>query len=114
MPAITPSDFFPNAQLVAANGTVAAQSIAIPLTDLDGLLAAEADPSTGDGREVVRIFLQTVAAKYASLPTAERPAFMTVTEPALVPLSATRVRKGINMTFDIDVPAIDLQMPTEA
>lgn len=113
MSAVQPTDFFPGYELVAAGGTVTAQSIVIPLADLTGLLASEANATTGDGREVVRIFCQTVASKYAAMPAADRPGFMTVAEPALAALSASRVRKAINFAFDIDIPATDLQMPTE-
>lgn len=113
MAAVQPTDFFAGYEYVAAAGTVTANSIVIPLTALSGLLAAEADPATGDGREVARILIQSIAAAYNALPTAERPAFMSVVEPNLTPLSASRVRKGVNFTFDIDIPVTDLQMPTE-
>lgn len=113
MAAVTPTDFFAGYEYVTAGGTVTANSIAIPLSALSGLLAAEAHPTTGDGREVARILIQSIAAAYNALPTAEKPAFMAVAEPNLVPISASRVRKGVNFTFDIDVPVTDLQMPTE-
>lgn len=113
MPAVTPGQFFTGYEYVAAGGTVTANSIVIPIAALPGLLAAEADPSTGDGREVARILCQTVADKFSALGAAA-PSFMAVTQPNLTPLSATRVRKAINFNFDIDIPATDLQMPAEA
>lgn len=114
MSAVQPIDFFPGYQLVPAGGTVTAQSIAIPLADVAGLLASEANATTGDGREVARCLIQAIAAKYAALPPTEKPAFMAVTEPNLTALTASRVRKQINFSFDIDIPVTDLQMPVEA
>ncbi len=112
MAAVTPDQLFPGIQSVSAGGSVAADSLVIPFTALPGLLAAEADPATGDGREVARILTEAIASKYVAL--AEKPAHMAVTLPNLTTLSATRVRKGVNFAFDIDVPSTDLQMPDEA
>jgi hypothetical protein len=112
MAAVTPSDFFTGLELLSAGGTATAESIAIPLASLSGLVSAEADPATGDGREVARILAQTIADKFAALGAAA-PSFMSVTQPNLSAVSASRVRKQIILSFDIDIPATDLQMPDE-
>ena len=67
MAAILPADLFPGYELVAANGTVTAQSIVIPLSALPGLSAAEADEATGDGREVARQLDLAIHENYAAL-----------------------------------------------
>lgn len=109
---ILPPQVFSGYELLAAGDTATAESIAIPLSALTGLLSAEANAVSGDGREVARILCQTIADKIAALGAAA-PSFMSVNQPSLLPLSATRVRKTLNFTFDIDVPVTNLQMPNE-
>lgn len=112
MPSIIPTQIFPGYELLAAGETATAESIAIPIAALTGLLSAEANAASGDGREVARILCQTIADNVAAL-GASAPSFMSVSQPNLSTLSATRVRKALNFTFDIDVPVTNLQMPNE-
>lgn len=112
MAAVTPSDFFTGLELLSAGGAATVESIAIPLAALTGLTSAEADPATGDGREVARILAQTIADKFGAL-GASAPAFMAVTQPNLSAISPSRVRKQIILSFDVDIPVTSLQMPDE-
>jgi hypothetical protein len=112
---LSPSQLYAGFEYVVAGGTVSANSIVIPLSALSGnLTAEEADPDTGDGREVFRQLVDTASNAYNALATADRPAYMGVTTPALTSLSSTRFRKGYNLTFDIDVNSASLNMPLEA
>lgn len=75
-----PSDHFDGYELVAAAGTVTAQSICIPVASITGLTAAEANATTGDIREVMRTTLETFYNYNQSLPEADRSSKMTITE----------------------------------
>lgn len=79
MAAILPSALFPGYEYVAAAGTVTADSIVIPLAALPGLTAAEADDTTGDGREVARSLDVAMFEGFTGLSEVARPAHMTVT-----------------------------------
>lgn len=75
---ITPTQVFPGFELVAANGTVAAQSIVIPLSALAGLTAAEANATTGNGSEVLRNILEAATTNVNALATEAKPTQMTL------------------------------------
>lgn len=115
MPALLPSQIFENFDFIEAGSqvTIPVDCIAIPLINIPGLTANEANDQTGDAREVIRCLTLAIADKWATIPAADRPAFMSITTPTLTAISATRVRKSITLSFDMDVPASDLQMPTE-
>lgn len=73
MAAITPTDLFPGYEFKAAAAAVTADSIVIPLSALSGLTSAEANATTGDGREVARQIDRAIHAAIAALPSIERP-----------------------------------------
>jgi len=66
MPVVNPSQIFPN---YTSDGT----SITIPLTDLEGLTAAEADATTGNAMEVVRAIVEKTHMQLTSFATTARP-----------------------------------------
>lgn len=112
---ITPDDLFPGYEYKTAGASVTANSIVIPLTALLGeLSAAEADPATGDGREVLRQIIGASVKGLALIPSADRPTKMSVATPALTALSASQVRKTYTFTFDLDVNSENLSIVAEA
>jgi len=112
---ITPSQVFTGVEYVAAGGTVTADSIVIPLSATSGNLTTdEADPITGDGRELFRQLVDTGANNINNLATASKPTKMAVTLPSLTALSASQVRKTYTMTFDLDIPSAELSIALEA
>jgi hypothetical protein len=96
-----PTEIFPG---YSTDGT----SITIPLADLPGLTAAEADDATGDGRKLAFELTKTIAEKYLAIPTAERPAGLSATIGTLQGLSATTARRSYSLAFDLDVAAADV------
>lgn len=115
MPNITPDQLFTGYEYKTAGSSVTANSIVIPLSALFGeLSAAEADPATGDGREVLRQIIGSAVKGFASIPTADRPTKMGISTPALTALSATQVRKTYTFTFDLDVNSENLSIVAEA
>jgi hypothetical protein len=112
MAAILPDDLFPGYELVAAAGTVTADSIVIPLSALTGLSSAEADEATGDGREVARQIDLAIHENYAALPTEERPTYMTSTL-AIAALSNGDRRLTITRTYTLTAPISELQLVEE-
>jgi hypothetical protein len=92
---ITPDAIFPN---MTTDGT----SITIPLTDLVGLTLAEAEPATGDGRELARIIFDTITSKIEALPVANRPTRMSVAKSNIVGISATQYRQTYSSSFDVN------------
>lgn len=88
----------------SADGT----SITIPLADLPGLTAAEADAVTGDGRKVAFELVKTIAEMYLAIPTASRPAGLSATIGTLQGLSATTVRRSYSLAFDLDATSADV------
>lgn len=73
---LAPSHWLPGFELLSANGTATAQSIAIPLTALPGLSAAEANASTGDFRKVARAICAALHKAWIDEPEADRPSQM--------------------------------------
>ena len=74
MAAILPSDVFAGYEYVAANGTVTADSIVIPLSAIPQLSAAEAHETTGNGAQLIRALDVAIHAAILALPENERPA----------------------------------------
>lgn len=112
---ITPEQVFPNIEYVAAGGTVAANSIVIPLSDLSGnLTVAEANPTTGDGRELMRQVIDTGLNNINNLASASKPTKMAISLPALTALSPTQIRKTYTASFDLDVVSSVLSIAAEA
>ena len=77
---ITPTQLFSSYSLGASGDTLSAQSVVISISDLPALSVAEADPSTGDGRELIRSLLQAIYTSFISIPEASRPNQITATK----------------------------------
>lgn len=71
----TPAELIDGYAYVASGGTVAENSIVIPLTSLS-IDATVANASTGDGRKVVAAIMKNIATKFAALGT--KPSKLTV------------------------------------
>ena len=96
-----PRFFFPTA---TADGGV----VSLPIGDLPGLTAAEADAAAGDGRKVCFGLLQAMEQRYAAAPAASRPAGMTIAKGTPTGVNATTIRQTFTVTFDLDITASDL------
>lgn len=77
MAAILPSDIFPGYEYVPAAGTVIANSIVIPLSNLPALSEAEAAELDGNGAQLIRAIDLAVHEAIAALPEIERPSNIT-------------------------------------
>lgn len=77
MAAILPSDVFAGYEYVAAAGTVTANSIVIPLTNLPQLSEAEAAELDGDGAQLIRAIDLAIHAALEALPEGDRPTNIT-------------------------------------
>lgn len=102
MASITPDDLFPGAEVVAANGTVAAQSLCIPLSALPGVSASEANPDTGNGAVVARGLVEQMYTQIQAIPTADRPTRLSITRGAqtITPGLVNGVRTPYTVTVD--------------
>jgi hypothetical protein len=99
MASILPTDVFPGYEYVAAAGTVTANSIVIPLSDLPELTTAEADEATGDGSQLIRALDIAIANAFSNLPLEERPnnVVSAVATEYTSPLTRTRIfRRSYN------------------
>ena len=105
-----PSDLFDGYELVAAAGTVTAQSICIPVASLTGLTAAEADEVTGDGREVLRALIMTAYENFSTLPTPPTRMAINYFENQI---TETRREVQITTAFNVIVPTSAYQMEAE-
>ncbi|MGG6293799.1 hypothetical protein ACQ4M4_05185 [Leptolyngbya sp. AN02str] len=108
MPAIQPTDLFPGYDLLDATDPAPSQGIFIPLADLSGLTAAEADAATGDGRKVAYEVLRKVESSFTAIPTADRPTRMNVTLGTPTGVNANIVRRSYTLTFDVSIGATDM------
>lgn len=104
---ITPDVLFPNM-------TSDASGITIPYTDLAGLTQVEADPATGDGREVARLLADTIATKYLALATADRPAEMIVAKANPSGQGIDTIRQSYTLSFDVVLSQDGVTMSPEA
>jgi hypothetical protein len=100
---ITPQQLFPG---ITSDGT----SITIPLTDLPGLSAAEADATTGDGRKVFYGIIEQSHQALSALDAANRPQKMSLTkqQPAGVGVNQVRVPYGVSFDLTIDPDIIEV------
>jgi methionine aminopeptidase len=99
MAAILPTDVFANYELVAAAGTVTAESVCIPLAALTELTSAEANATTGDGSQLIRAIDIAIHAAIQALDPGDRPVNInsTVTAEYTSPLTRTRIfRRSYN------------------
>lgn len=104
---ITPSAVFPNM-------TADATGITIPYTDLAGLTQVEANPATGDGREVLRVILNSAVSAINALAPEALPSRMTVTKGNPTGIGADQIRQAYSLTFDVSFDASGVAMVSEA
>ncbi|AUC61796.1 hypothetical protein AA637_11850 [Cyanobacterium sp. HL-69] len=102
-----PTDLFPN---LSTDGT----SITIPLTDLDGLTASEADPATGDGRELARILVNSMVTKYLEIPQQDRPARFVASKANPQGIGVEQIRQTYTLGFDVLLDSAGVAMVSEA
>lgn len=92
MAAVLPTDIFAGYELVAAAGTVTAESICIPLSALTELTSGEANATTGDGGQLIRALDVAIHEAIAALPEIEQPDQVTLTVTTEYTSPLTRVR----------------------
>lgn len=83
--------------------------IFIPLTSLPGLTSAEADPVTGDGREVLRVILQTATTNLSIMPAPPTGMYFTTYEPT----KNGQKQQDFSFLFDVNVPANSYSLPAQ-
>lgn len=82
-------------------------NITIPIASLSGLTAAEANATTGDGREVLRSIMITATNAVSALPTADKPTKMTLTASNPQAISPEQQRQTYTASFTVVVdPAV--------
>lgn len=86
------------------------EGIFIPLESISGLTAAEANATTGDGREVLRALCMTAYEAIVSDPT---PATKLTASKIEAINGPTRRRLDITFGFDVIVPTSSYQMEPE-
>lgn len=104
---ITPAQLFPGL-------TVVGTDVIIPLADLAGLTSVEADPATGDGRELARILVNTIVAKVSALATADKPSKMAVSKSNPQGIGIDQIRQAYTMSFDVSVDGTSASLIAEA
>lgn len=107
MAKIAPNVILPN---LASDGT----NLTIPLADIPGLTAAEADPSNGNGAEVLRLICDAAYERIEALPQADRPTQMTWGKPAAQGVSGAISRQSYNFGFNYTVDATSVNIAAEA
>jgi hypothetical protein len=105
---ITPQNILPGYDLVAANGTVASESLCIPLSSLPGLTAVEADETTGDGRKVAYELCKAIQSGYTALATAARPSRMTASKGTPSGVDADTVQQSFTFSFQLGITGTDV------
>lgn len=108
MPNVSPSQLIPNIDLLAASAPAPSQGLFIPLASLPGLTALEADEATGDGRKLVYEFARAVFANYTALPTASRPAKLSIVRGTPAGVDSTTVRQSFTFAIDLDISGSDV------
>lgn len=108
MATILPTALFPNYQLLAASASAPSEGIFIPLSDLTGLVSAEANATTGDGRKVAYELVRKIVGSYQGLATDARPGRMGVAASTPTGITAEIVRRSYTLSFDVGIGATDL------
>lgn len=105
-----PADYFSGYEVVAAGGTVTAESVCIPIAALPGLSAAEANATTGDGSALLRSVSEAVFSAFSAMPTAERPTKFTITRGAqtITPGATNQIRQPYTYTFDLTASSFEV------
>lgn len=110
---ILPTDVFPGYEYVLAAGAVTADSIVIPLTALTGLTAAEANATTGDGREVYRHLVDKGTVNIDALPQGSKPTRMSVSKANPSGIGIDQIRQSYSSSFDITTSSDTAEMVPE-
>jgi hypothetical protein len=105
-----PTDLFAGLELLAAAGPATAESIAIPLASLSGLTAAEADPLTGDARELMLALITAAYLEHSTLPT---PSTKMSIERSEVATGESTRRLDYSISFFVEVPSSAYAMQSE-
>jgi len=109
MAPVTPVQLFPT---YAFDGTLLSFSIA----DLVGLSAAEADPTTGNAMEVIRVILERAQAQLNTLAPTARPTRSSLTKGAPIISPTSGVPPGTlrqTYTFSADLTPTELEPTAE-
>ena len=104
MAQITPDVIFPN---MTSDGT----NLTIPIADIPGLSAAEADPSTGNGAEMFRLMTEVAHSKITALSSELQPTELTITKTQSTTAQAVgQIRNTYTVNADVayDPTAVDL------
>jgi hypothetical protein len=109
---ILPTVFFPGFQVLEAADAVTADSIVIPLAALPNLTAEEANPLTGDGREVARQIDLVINEKFTALATEDKPAAMT-SGVGVTTLQNGNRRITVSRTYELTAPLAQLSIIAE-
>lgn len=99
----TPAQLFPGYEFVAAGGTVPADSVVIPLADLHGFTAAEADAATGSAPALLHGIMKTATDAHNALASAARSPRLDLTRatPAGAGNNLVNVTHTLRVTLDI-------------
>ena len=79
--------------------TYANDTLSIPLADLDGLSAAEANATTGDWRAIMQALLVTLYNHYNGLETADKPAALVVSTPSVQAVNSGDFAGTVKATY---------------
>lgn len=89
----------PNA--IFANMTIEDGAVVIPLTDLPGLTSAEANPTTGNANELLRVFCETAFTKLNALEPAAQPTQMRFSKPTPSGIGINQYRQDYTFGFNV-------------
>ena len=110
---ILPTDVYPGYEYLSAGGTVAADSLVIPTSALTGLTAAEANATTGDGREVYRHLVDKGTVNINALPQGSQPTRMSVSKSNPSGIGIDQIRQSYSSSFDITTSSDTAEMVPE-
>lgn len=110
---IRPNQVFPAIQVAGATAVSATNAVIIPLAALPGLTAAEADPVTGDGRELSRTLIEQITSAINALAAVDRPTKMTATRANPTGTGANLVTQSYTQTFQVALTQSSLGLAAE-
>ena len=102
-----PDSFFPN--MTSTNS-----SLTIPFSDLPGLDGAKASPTYGDGREVVKAFVERVLTVFADLPSDGRPLGFSISKSNPVGSGTDQVTQAYSLSFTYTYDAAEVSLLPES
>lgn len=105
-----PTDYIPDMELLENADAVTEAGIFIPLASLPGLTAAEADPATGNGNEVVHKLLTEIYSNYVTLPTKPTKLDLIYGESQVTDV---RRRIDFSLSFLVTVPSSAFEVESE-